>query len=50
MKPRTKDELVDGILRFWDTVDERKCCRYINHLLPRVANKKCKVNLLVTED
>ena len=32
IKPRNKDELIEGILRFWDTVDVRKCCRYINHL------------------
>ena len=32
IKPRNKDELIEGILRFWDTVDVRKCCRYINRL------------------
>lgn len=32
VKPSTKDELVDGILRFWATVDIQKCQRYIRHL------------------
>lgn len=39
VKPTTKQELVNGINSFWATVDEHKCCRYINHLrkvLPRV--------------
>ena len=39
VKPRTKDELVQGILQFWDTVDVAKCTRYIRHLrkvLPRI--------------
>ena len=34
VKPRSKQELVDGILRFWETVDVAKCTRYI--VLPRV--------------
>lgn len=39
IKPKNKQELVDGIVRFWTTVDVPKCQRYINHLrkvLPRV--------------
>ena len=28
IKPRTKDELVEGIRRFWSTVDAAKCTRY----------------------
>lgn len=39
VKPRTKDELVDGISNFWETVTVEKCNRYINHLnkvIPRV--------------
>ena len=39
VKPHTKQELVDGILKFWETVDIAKCKRYIRHLkkvLPRV--------------
>ena len=39
IKPTTKDELVGGILKFWDTVTVEKCNRYINHLkkvIPKV--------------
>ena len=39
MKPTTKLELVNGINSFWATVDENKCCHYINHLrkvIPKV--------------
>ena len=39
IKPRSKQELVDGILTFWETVDEYKCHRYISHLqkvIPKV--------------
>lgn len=39
VKPRTKQELIDGIQAFWRTVDVEKCSRYIRHLrrlLPRV--------------
>ena len=39
VKPRTKDELVDGILEFWKTVDAQKCQKYIKHLrkvIPKV--------------
>ena len=39
VKPKNKLELVQGIIRFWRTVDVHKCCRYINHLrkvLPKV--------------
>ena len=32
IKPRTKQELIWGILQFWDTVDIAKCQRYIRHL------------------
>ena len=32
LKPRTKQELVDGILKFWRTVDVAKCNKYIDHL------------------
>ena len=38
VKPRNKQELIDGIVHFWSSVDVRKCCRYIDHLkkvLPR---------------
>ena len=39
VKPNNKEELIDGISAFWDTVDVYKCRRYINHLnkvLPKV--------------
>lgn len=39
VKPKTKDELVNGILAFWATVDVAKCRKYIRHLkkvIPRV--------------
>ncbi len=39
VKPTTKQELVDGIVAFWATVDVAKCTRYIRHLrkvIPRV--------------
>ena len=39
IKPKTKDELVNGILRFRETVDFIKCKKYIRHLdkvLPKV--------------
>ena len=38
-KPKTKDELVNGITTFWNTVDKQKCTKYIRHLrkiLPKV--------------
>ena len=38
-KPKTKEELVAGIIRFWDTVTVEKCKKYLNHLkkvIPRV--------------
>ena len=39
VKPRRKEELVEGIERFWITVDVVKCKKYICHLkkvLPKV--------------
>ena len=39
VKPRTKQELVDGILKFWRTVCVAKCNKYIDHLkkvIPKV--------------
>ena len=38
IKPWNKQQLIDGVLQFWDSVDTHKCTRYINHLnkvLPR---------------
>ena len=43
VKPRGKQELIEGIQRFWTTVDAGKCCRYINHLekfIPKVIEKQ----------
>ena len=39
IKPTTKEELFDGILTVWEKADDRKCCKYIDHLkkvIPRV--------------
>ena len=39
MKPKKKDELVDGIKCFWETVDLAKCRKYIRHIhkvIPKV--------------
>lgn len=39
VKPKTKEELMEGILNFWRTVDIRKCTKYIRHLrkvLPKI--------------
>lgn len=39
VKPKSKDELIQGIQSFWRTVDAIKCNKYINHLykvLPKV--------------
>ena len=39
VKPKKKDELVDGIKCFWETVDSAKCRKYIRHIhkvLPKV--------------
>ena len=34
VKPRTKEELVDGIRKFWaKKVTPKKCARYIDHVL-----------------
>ena len=39
VKPTTKEELVQGILQFWETVVVAKCTKYIQHLkkvIPKV--------------
>ena len=39
IKPKTEEELVRGILTFWDTVTIAKCTKYINRLnkvIPKV--------------
>ena len=40
VKPTTKEELVEGLKKFWKTVDVAKCTKYIKHLkkvLPKVV-------------
>ena len=32
VKPTTKSDLIEGIKRFWTSVDVAKCNKYINHL------------------
>ena len=32
VKPSNKEELINGILEFWETVGVGKCNRYINHI------------------
>ena len=39
VKPHTKEQLIDGIVEFWSTVDVQKCKKYIGHLkkvIPKV--------------
>ena len=38
IKSTTKDQLINGILQFWETVTVAKCNKYINHLtvIPKV--------------
>ena len=43
VKPRIKDELIDGIKKFWATVDAAKCKKYIRHLR-KVIPKVIEVN------
>lgn len=43
VKPKTKDELVSGILQFWATVDFIKCKKYIRHL-DKVVPKVIELN------
>ena len=40
VKPKVKDESINGILRFWQSVNQQKCNKYIDHLykvIPRVV-------------
>ena len=39
IKPRSKDERIQGIVQFWGTVDTAKCLKYIGHLLTKVIPK-----------
>ena len=39
MKPKNKEELIQGIVSFWEGIDVAKYRKYINHLakvLPKV--------------
>lgn len=39
VKPTTKEQLIDGIVEFWQTVNPQKCKKYIGHLrkvIPKV--------------
>lgn len=39
VKPTTKEQLIDGIAEFWQTVNPQKCKKYIGHLrkvIPKV--------------
>ena len=39
VKPKAKEELIQGIVKFWGTVDKNKCLKYIGHLkkvIPKV--------------
>ena len=43
VKPQTKDQLVQGIVDFWRTVDRNKCIKYIRHLrkvIPKIIESK----------
>ena len=41
VKPRNKQEVIDGIVAFWNTID-KQCAKYIGHLqkvIPKVIEK-----------
>ena len=42
-KPTTKQQLIDGILEFWETVNIPKCKKYIHHL-KKVVPKVIEMN------
>ena len=46
-KPRTKDELIAGIIAFWHTVDKEMCQKYIRHLR-KVIPKVIELNVAAT--
>ena len=37
VKPKNKEEMVEGIRCFWDAVDVKKCQKYIRHLRKVIA-------------
>ena len=34
VKPRTKDELVEGTVNWWELLTPQKCSKYIDHIHP----------------
>ena len=43
IKPKSKEELVNGIEQFWMSVDVAKCTKYLQHLhmvVPKVTELK----------
>lgn len=47
VKPKNKEELVEGIQQFWQTVTPEKCQRYIGHLqkvMPEVIRRQGKAS------
>ena len=43
VKPKNKEDLVDGIMQFWETVDVIKCRKYIQHIF-KVIPKVIELN------
>ena len=43
VKPTMKEQLIDGIVEFWQTVDTQKCKKYIGHLR-KVVPKVIELN------
>ena len=47
VKPRNKEELLEGLKGFWETVTPAKCQKYIGHLrkvLPVVVDREGKAS------
>ena len=47
VKPKNKEQLLEGIVNFWRTVDSERCTRYINHLqkvIPVVVERDGKAS------
>ena len=43
IKPKNKQELIDGIHKFWETVSTEKCKKYIGHLrkvIPKIIENE----------
>ena len=50
IKPTMKQQLINGIQQFWETVSIDKCKKYINHLkkvLPKVIELNGAANVLI---